>query len=315
MMTEQQGMEAKAPFQWSRFFVYLGTFAILILVGVIVVGTALGLRPLEARAAAVSQGPVKIEIAWPVAAKPKAEAKTPGGAADAAPKTWLPKPQQEEVLALAHDALGSTRVGLSRSPLERVGDALAASGWFEGTPKVRRGDESTIIVEGEWRVPAAVVRKDDKDYLISWDAKPMPPVYDADEAKSMRVITGPALGPPMNQDGTRDFASGWAGEDIAASLELLALMLDKPWAKQVAGIDASDYSAHGLLSLVTPEKTRVVWGGRPSKPLMGEVSTAQKLAYLGQLMHDCKRIDAGHGVVYINNRQLQFDISASATQP
>ena len=89
-------------------------------------------------------------------------------------------------------------------------------------------------------------------------------------------------------------------------------MVDKPWAKQVAAIDASEYSSHNRLSLITPEKTRIVWGGRPTKPAIGEVSTAQKLAYLSQLFHDYKRIDAAHDVVYVNSGNLQFDISATA---
>jgi hypothetical protein len=284
---------------------------------------AVGLRPLEARAAkVVSHTPVRIDIAWPVMARPAAKAKagakpTP----EAAPQTWLPRQQQEELLALAQEAYHGTgaaaptgREGFSRSPLERIGQALAASGWFEGTPMVRRTSDSTISVEGAWRIPAALVRHDGKDYLISWDAKPMPLVYDAGAAKSMRVILDPALGPPMNQDGSRDFATSWQGEDIAASLELLQLMVDKPWYRQVSGIEASQYSAKGQLTLVTPEKTRVVWGGRPSKPAIGEVSTAQKLAYLSQLLHDCKRIDAGHDLIYINMGTLQFDISATASK-
>jgi hypothetical protein len=130
----------------------------------------------------------------------------------------------------------------------------------------------------------------------------------------MRVIIGPAVPPPTNQDGSRDFASAWPGEDIAASLELLQLMSDKPWYRQVAGIDASEYSSKGQLLLVTADKTRVVWGGRPSKPAIGEVSTAQKLAYIQQLLHDFKRIDAGHDLVYINMGTLQFDISATANR-
>jgi hypothetical protein len=83
----------------------------------------------------------------------------------------------------------------------------------------------------------------------------------------------------------------------------------------VAGIDASEYSTNGKLVIVTPEQTRVVWGGRPSKPLIGEVSTAQKLAHIAQIMQNYKRIDAGYPLIYVNSVNLQFDISASAKQP
>jgi hypothetical protein len=318
-VTQETGTESqKPPFQWSKFLVYLGSFCMLILLGGLVVGMVMGIRPLEARAArVVNHTPTNIEIVWPtIKAKKDEKVKAKPGVPEEKPKTWLPRQQQEDLLTLANEAyIGkSAGDGFSRSPLERVGQALAASGWFDGTPTVRRVSDTGVVVDGKWRVPAALVRREGKDYLISWDGKPMPLVYDAGEAKAMRVILDPAMGPPTNKDGSRDFAGAWQGEDIAASLELLQLMTDKAWYKQVGGVDASQYSSHNQLALVTPEKTRVVWGGRPNKPAIGEVSTAQKLAYLGQLFHDFKRIDAGHETVYINGGTLQFDISASANK-
>ncbi|MCX5689623.1 MAG: hypothetical protein NTV94_07545, partial [Planctomycetota bacterium] len=58
--------------------------------------------------------------------------------------------------------------------------------------------------------------------------------------------------------------------------------------------------------------TRVVWGGRPSKPALGEVSTAQKLEHLRQLVRDTKRIDASYPMIYVNQERLLFDLSATA---
>src|SRR5437773_1906818 len=102
-------MTAQAnSFQWSRFLMYLGSFCILILLAGLLVGMAVGLRPLEARAArVVSHTPTTIEILWPTIGradegKPKAGANTgAAGAPVGQPQTWLPKQQQEELLAAA----------------------------------------------------------------------------------------------------------------------------------------------------------------------------------------------------------------------
>ncbi len=59
-------------------------------------------------------------------------------------------------------------------------------------------------------------------------------------------------------------------------------------------------------------RTRVVWGGRVTKPLLGEVSSAQKLAHMGELFEKHRRIDAGFPMIYVNSTKLQFDISATA---
>ncbi len=304
---EKRSGEQTGGFQWTQFITYVGSFCVLILVGAVLVGMALGLRPLEQRAAlVVSLSPAKVRLTWPM------NAVTPDGR----PATWLPTNNQEEIEQLAADALGdSSTETFSSDPLERVSTALALSGWFEGEPTVRRLEDNAIEVDGRWRMPGALVRYKGEDYLVSWDGKRMPPVRKAGLEKNFRVIMGPIVGPPTLSDGSPDYATAWPGEDIVASIELLQLIQDKPWFKQVSGVDASDYSAHAKLTLVTPQGTRIVWGGRPSKPLIGEVSTAQKLAHLSQLVHDHKRIDAGYPLIYINAVNLQFDISATAKQP
>jgi len=295
-----------AGFRWSSFLTYVSTFCTLILFGGLLMGAVVGMRPLEARAGAIkSLSPVSIRILWPAVHNP-----APG----APVQTWLPRPDQEELTERAHMALAEATVGLTAEPLARIGESLAASGWFDGFPVVRRGDGSTIVVDGKWRIPGAVVRSGGRDYLVSWDAKPMPPVYQPEQS-NMRVIIEPAMGPPRTKDGSRDFDTAWPGEDIAASLELLEVIATKPWSKQVAGVDASEYSSDGRLVLVTTSKTRVVWGGRPSKPAVGEVSTPQKLAHIAQLVHEFGRVDAGYALIYVNSDKLQFDISATARLP
>jgi hypothetical protein len=289
-------------FRWKRFVAYLTSFCMLIVFGAILLGITTGMRPLESKAARLlDAGQVEVTIAWP-----------PIGGGQ--PGTWLPRRDQEDLLAVARAAVGDSSELLGRTPLERIGAAIAQSGWFDGDPIVRRETGSRIAVSGRWRIPAAVVRSEGRDYLISWDAKPMPPVYSPGES-NLRVIIDPAIGPPRHSDGERDFSTAWPGEDIAASLELLELVSEQPWAGQVAGVDASQYSSDGRLVLVTPQNTRVVWGGRPNRPSIGDVSTAQKLAHIAQVVQDFRRIDAGYSLIYVNSAKLQFDISASSGTP
>jgi hypothetical protein len=235
---------------------------------------------------------------------------------DGRPSTWLPKDTQGQVEQLVLDALGDARLEtFSAEPLERVSTALGNSGWFDGRVRVQRGSAGSIHVNGHWRTPGAFVRHKGDDYLVSWEGRRLPPVEKAGLHRNFRVIMDPAVGPPAYADGTPDYGTAWAGEDIVASMELLRVLSEKAWFGQVAGIDASEYSTNGKLVIVTPEQTRVVWGGRPSKPLIGEVSTAQKLAHIAQIMQNYKRIDAGYPLIYVNSVNLQFDISASAKQP
>jgi hypothetical protein len=166
-------------------------------------------------------------------------------------------------------------------------------------------------VEGTWRIPAAVIRWEGKDYLISWDARPMPPVYEPGAAR-LPVVLGSPVGPPGGTGPGRDLHTPWAGEGVGAALELIQTISQQKWASQVAGVDISEFASSSVLAIMTKDQSRVVWGGRPSRPRMGEVTTAQKLVHLSQLYRDHRRIDAGYPLIYVNTQRIQFDLSASA---
>ena len=278
----------------STFVTYSCAAAITLMGGGLVAGLLLGTDALEHRAAvALDRGEPEVTIVWPVAA---------GGEG-----TWMPRASTEQLMAVAKEAAGSSLDALGAEQVQRIATAMAESGWFVGTPRVARRAGGEIVVDGTWRIPAANVRHQGSEYLISWDGSPMPPGVQAG-----KWIFDPALGPPRDGGGERDYVQPWAGEDVAASLELLGRLASEPWASQVRGVDASEYASKGTLVIVTDRETRVVWGGRPSKPSMGEVSTAQKMAHLRQLVKDTKRIDATYPLIYVNQERLLFDISAAA---
>lgn len=275
---------------------YLSAATIVVIIAAIGAGFAFGLRPLESRAADfLDKGPLQVRIVWPVAR---------GGSG-----TWLPKPTQEILSTLAHDAAGPTTDLLTADQLSRIAAAMTQSGWFSGTPTISRQAHGLVTVDGAWRIPAANVSHKGQNSLISWDGKPMPP-----GVETTWTILNPVHGPPRDSVGDRHYTQAWSGEDVAASLELLAKVISEPWASQVKAIDASGYSDGGGLVIVTDKDTRVVWGGRPSKPRMGEIPTAHKIDHLRQLVKDFKRIDANYPLIYVNQERMQFDISATAQQ-
>lgn len=299
---DESGGETPGGFSFKAFLDHLTGFCIVLLFLGLLVGVTLGIRPLERRAAAeIAATPPAVEIRWPMI-------QSESGAGE----TWIDRASRESIEAAVHDAIGSTPDPTRGDVLARVGRRLEASGWFAGAPTVRREAGWKIVIEGEWRIPAAVVRHGERDYLISWDARPMPPEYPMG-ATRLRAITGSALGPPRDATGRRDFSGYWAGEDVVASLELLRLIATQPWAGQVASVDASEYSDNGRLTLVTTMNTRVLWGGRPRKPLPGEAGTATKLERLAHMHREFKRIDANADHLDIRILQSPPTIVRSAT--
>lgn len=335
---------ARYRFDWGAFTAHLTTFFSVVIVLGLAIGFLLLRAPVRQKAeAVVAKGPVTIRFEWPElkrseeaagatkattkqvaqSGKQAAGGKVAGAAAEK-PRTWLAAQFQEELMTLAYKALGSDPDPLSREPLDAIGSAMERSGWFDGRPSVLRGEAQEIVIRGNWRIPAAVVRfaptgapgdaaAETKDYLISWDARPMPVVYP--EGKSgLLVVRGVANGPAKDASGAIDYRAAWQGEDVEAGIELLRTLMNQSWRSQVAGIDVTDYASTKQLVIETIHKSRLIWGGRASKPLAGECSTQAKLGKINDLVAYTKRIDGDKGEIEIwwpINKTLEIDRTAS----
>lgn len=285
------------------------TLTVLIMAA-LATGLVLGRRAIDERAVRLSDAlPPVIQIEWPRL----------GEGSEANARTWLPEAFQDELLRLAYTAIGTpdrkVAVPIGADELAAVGEALGTSGWFASNPTVVREPGRSIRVTGRWRIPVAVVRQGEKDYLIASDGRPMPPVYPAGQSNLPSVL-GVKAPPPRTETGAVDCLKVWPGEDLQAGLELLALSLNQPWRGQVAGVDVASYRNDKRAAIVTRRDTRVVWGGRPTQPLLGEASTVKKLAQIEYLNRTFKSIDAGKPEVEIfwESRPMVINATASAQQ-
>lgn len=300
---------AAAPFRWHMFARHIASIgAVLIVVGIVAL-VVLGLRPLQERATrTLTDAPVTLQFLWP-----KVLSNDPTKPA----MTWIPREWQENLLKDARAAVGSKPDPLDPTVLASLRDTLNASGWFETTPTVRRSGATSIVIDGQWRTPAAVVRYTPTPgaapelLWLSTSALPMPKVAEPGRARP-RILENPTSPPPQTPDGKVDFNAPWPGDDIAAGLELLALVARQPWAGQVAGVDLAEFATNQSLTLTTVYGTRVVWGGKPSEPRFGDAATKDKLRHVATLFGDTKRIDGGHPTVYVDSLFLMFDRSATA---
>jgi hypothetical protein len=263
-------------------------------------GVVVGAPRLESQVAAASSArPVHVVIAWPQAA---------GG------DTWLPRDVQDVMLASAHQELQRHPDPFSPEALKGIADAALHSGWIEQVQRVIRTRGGDVQVEAQWRIPAAVVRRDGSDYLIGRRGEILPMVFPRD-GSPLKVIVGATRQPPMQ--GQRPAMGGiWPGADIQAGLELLALISSRPWAEQVVAIDVSEYLARKELVLITKWNGKVVWGGAPSETIPGQLSTAAKLGRIDALHKRYSRIDVNKRLVDVTSVYTMIEDTATAnSQP
>lgn len=264
----------------------LGRFVIAIKVVVVLAvfgGAAAGFAWVDGRAGEIVAGESpEIEVAWLSVLE--------GGE----PSAWPPVEQQSAILSGCYAALSdvqSEHGPLGTGALVAVERAMLASGWVLDAGRVSRARGGKIVVEPEWLTPAAVVRGDAFDYLISADRRPMPIHYRAGTT-GWKAILG-ARRPPSEQ---------WLGDGLAeplddpgvdAALRVLGLLTESSGIDQVEAIDAGDPSR---LVLLTDRGSRVVWGSATDEYKPGDVGDEvklERLRYFRTSADEGYRIDAG----------------------
>jgi hypothetical protein len=265
--------------------------------GAAVVGVAVGVPRLQANLAAqAAASPAKAVFSWPMS-----EGRTE--------LAWPPESVRHELLADAQRELDRAPDPFNVEALRLVAESAAGSGWFEQIKAVRRERGGIVRIDGQWRSPAAVVRRD-HDYLIARKGEVLDLAYDRG-ASPFKVIVGARQEAPKAA-GRLVAGQVWPGADVRAGLDLLALLSSRPWINQVAGVDVSDYSDKKQLTILTAAGNRIVWGGAPTDAIPGQVSSEVKLKRLDVLQHQFGAIDARHRIVEVCGPRTLVDDSASA---
>ncbi len=297
-MTKSRAKQKQEPGRTRRVVV---SFAILALVGGMIGGVAFGLGGLKDRVGESRSAPLSLRLAWPPLAGD-------------ATRTWLPESARREIVATAMSKL--TADPFDRAALENARRALLETGWFERVERVRRRTGGVIEVSATWRTPAAVVRWEGKDFLVSTMGETLPLVYEAGGAgASVLVIEGVEAGPKHKNGGETAFGEAWPGAGVRASLELMGVLRrafggGAAWG-QIAGVDASEFRTRGRLAIVTDAGARIVWGAPPGKLTPGEQTTDQKLTRLARLASGpTGRIDANERYLEIQGPHVFIDQSA-----
>jgi cell division septal protein FtsQ len=183
---------------------------------------------------------------------------------------------------------------------------LKTNPWIMKVRGVRRvygkapGD--TLEIDCDFRTPAALVRADDKYYLIDRNGVRLPEQYAAadvprvvetpDGHANILIIEGVARPAP------RGTGQKWTGEDLRAGLDMAALLLDpanKPFTHEIRKINVENFNGRRLareahIVLFTKYGTEIRWG-RPRQAPGFEIEPARKLDYLRRVYEQYGQVD------------------------
>lgn len=186
----------------------------------------------------------------------------------------------------------------------------------------RPGD--TLVLDCEFRVPAALVHLDNYYYFVDNDGFQLPERYPAEHLHKVmygpdgrlqfRIIEGVRSAAPFA--GQR-----WAGDDFYAGLELAKVLYGKPYVEEVTRIDVSNFAGRqdpreAQIVLGTTRNTQIRWGRPYHSEDLAEVRAAQKLDYLQRIVQQYGRVDADKPWVDLRFDKVTFpriEPTASAT--
>lgn len=244
-----------------------GGWALLV---VVLGGLALSAGALERRVGEVRSDPLETDIRWPMIAGSDA--------------TWMPSRVRD---ALRGQVLATVSIDpTDRRSLEAARELLADTGWFREGPSLKRRPGGVIEVSGVWREPAAVIEVDGEAHVTARDGRRLPLSYEPGRTGELRFIRGV-------WGDTPDPGEEWGGDDVTKSIALLRLLRGSTAWNGVAGVDAAGFLRTRMLTLVTKDGARVVWGSAPGDSAVGQVDQQKRVARLESLLTDPAWIGAG----------------------
>lgn len=181
---------------------------------------------------------------------------------------------------------------------------LSLVGWIARVNYVRRGADARLEISAEYRLPVAMVQHGGDFLLVDVEGVRLPGMYRY--APTWKLVQG--VGSPPPKPGSR-----WAGDDLRAALDLLALLEKEPFRGQITAVLVENFNGRvdpmrSHIELATDSAGgRIRWGSPPGLEVE-ENTVGQKLAILQANFRDTGRADAQHSVIDISTFPDRFTI-------
>lgn len=209
---------------------------------------------------------------------------------------WVPHDLVEQVV---HQADLPEQLSLLDDNLvDQIAEAFRLHPWIEKVVSVRKSLQHGVVVQLEYRRPAAMVEVKQGVYPVDAGGVLLPPAdFSVAETKRYPLIAN-IRSTPQGPAG-----SEW-GDPAVSGAARLASDLAAVWKKLglVSIVCPRDSAADGVFELTAAGGSRIVWGRAPGSKHPGELSTDKKIGRLQKYIQDFGGFDLPHGPYVIDIR-------------
>ena len=210
--------------------------------------------------------------------------------------------------------LGPDDGRLTANLVQRVAETVPRIGWIKQVHEVSIGADDVLRIRADFRRPVAWVRHGSYYHLVDEERVRLPGRYlrtEVSRDSGLLTVTGVSESPPPE-------GRQWEGADLAAALELIAMLQDKPYISQLTSVMVDNYGGRRdgrwpHIQLTTDRGSHIRWGRAPGEEI-DEPSASQKLAHLQGIWREYDRIDMGRSWVDIQVWPDRVIVPVSAWQ-
>ena len=223
---------------------------------------------------------------------------------------------------LAEQIANTARPRTAHSPFDQqmlvdAVEMLRTNPWIKDVKQVRRAFRKApgdiLEIDCTYRAPIAIVQWGDFFSLVDGEGVKLPEqftygqlskiMFGQDGKMNIRIIDGVVRPPPAP-------GHKWIGDDLAAGIDLVKVLYGQPYTEEIRTVRVTNFGGRvdpkeAWLVCVTRDQTEVRWG-RVKDNDPAEVSIAQKLDYLHQIVEKYHRVDANHSAVDIRFDKVTF---------
>ena len=219
---------------------------------------------------------------------------------------------QRALAAARRDAVGASD---QQALVQRVRDAMAATGWFAEGIQVRfdfvRHEGETVhrmFVDGDFRHPAAMIRYEGLDHVVDETGVRLPLAYRAGDVDLLPTLLGVHAARP-------DIGVRWPGADVGDGMSLVRyLNHEQPeWWDEVRTIDVTNFDGSGRSSgaprlvLTSHDGFDIGWGRAIGQEGGIEIPAHEKLALLNDDFRVRRQLGHPQGMLMVNHRLMTLD--------
>lgn len=200
-------------------------------------------------------------------------------------------------LPLEQEILGGLESYRNRSLLddrlvEEVAGDLRQNPWVQQVVRVEKRHGGEVSILCVYRRPIAAIQRHEQ---VAWiDAASVRVPVLPGENKTLIWVDGIETPAPAVGD-------LWAGDDIVAAVRLASMLIDEPYADQIASMSFANYGGRGSrlsphIKLVTGNGNEILWGFAPGEEIE-EPDAGQKIALLRRIYRQFKQVDTNRAWV------------------